>query len=88
MAEVCVCHGEPMYRNRRGNGQYFWSCAVRKRAYQRDRYDADPIHRITKNLGNDAQKRRKTLDRHRAETPVSAELASYLREVRHSQVPL
>ena len=44
----------------------FWHCAVRHRDRIRDRYDSDPVHRIEKNLRNDALKRRQKLERRRA----------------------
>jgi hypothetical protein len=39
---------------------------VNKRAYQLERYDRDPIHRITKQLNNTARRRRETIERRRA----------------------
>ena len=65
---TCACHGERMYwmtdaRYRAGG---FWRCAVKKRSHAQERYDRDPIHRISKNLQNAAQKRRKTIARRRA----------------------
>lgn len=35
-------------------------------AQKRDRYDADPIHRISKRLHDDARKRRETIERRKA----------------------
>jgi hypothetical protein len=59
----------------------WWRCAVRKRASSRvtdaaratvknqrtrDRYDADPVYRIGKNLHDNARRRRQTIERQRA----------------------
>lgn len=63
-APLCKCHGEPMYASTNNGG---WICAVKKRQYQRDRYDADPIHRLGKNLHDAARKRRLSHER-RADT--------------------
>jgi hypothetical protein len=63
-----MCHGEPGNWNvdsRRASGGYV-RCAVNKRAYQLERYDRDPIHRITKQLNNTARRRRETIERRRA----------------------
>jgi hypothetical protein len=59
----CKCHGEPAYWNadkRKKPGGY-WLCAVKKRRYEMARYDADPIHRIEKNLANRRRERGRTL---------------------------
>jgi hypothetical protein len=63
----CVCHGEAAYwqKDKRLRAGGHWSCAVKKRAYERDRYDADPIHRIGKNLHDHARRRGDTLKRQR-----------------------
>jgi hypothetical protein len=58
----------------------WWQCPVRRRensarsdlkrrdlkiAQQRERYDADPVYRIGKNLHDHARKRRDTIERRR-----------------------
>ena len=61
----CRCHSEPAYWNpdpRWPQGGY-WQCAVAKRQRERDRYDADPLRRIRKNLKNRARQRANTLTR-------------------------
>jgi hypothetical protein len=65
---TCACHGEPAYwqKDARLPKGGWWECSVRRRQYQRDRYDNDPIHRIEKNLKGDARKRRQTIERRRA----------------------
>lgn len=52
-----------MYRNNNDAG---WRCAVKVNERERARYDRDPVYRITKNLKNDALKRRQTIERRRA----------------------
>lgn len=67
----------------------WWECAVRRRelqreryhsryapkklAQQRDRYDNDPIYRITKRLHDDARRRRAAIERRRAALEVDTE---------------
>jgi hypothetical protein len=65
---TCGCHDAPAYwtTDPRYKAGGFWRCAVRKRGYQRDRYDNDPIYRIEKNLRNDARKRRQRIVRRRS----------------------
>jgi hypothetical protein len=65
----CVCHDQPAYweKDSRCKAGGWWQCAVKKRQRERDWYDRDPIHRITKNLRNDALKRRQRLERRRAQ---------------------
>jgi hypothetical protein len=64
----CRCHGEPAYwqKDTRLVPGGWWECSVKRRARELDRYDRDPVHRITKNLRNDARKRRERLERRRA----------------------
>lgn len=59
---LCKCHGEPMYRNNSVGG---WRCRVKVLQRQRDRYDADPIYRISKNLHDHARRRADNLKRQR-----------------------
>lgn len=74
----CVCHGEPRLwrKDLRWPSGGYWRCAVKKRLHdeahsekkrtrQRDRYDADPVHRIEKNLHDHARRRAQTLARKR-----------------------
>ncbi len=65
---TCACHGEPAYwfkdATRTGGGR--WYCAVKKRNYERARYDRDPIHRIEKNLHDHSRRRKQTIERQRA----------------------
>src|SRR5262249_55467790 len=61
---LCKCHGEPMHRNRdpRYRAGFFWRCGVLKNQKARNRYDNDPIYRISKRLRDDARARRKRLE--------------------------
>lgn len=66
---LCVCHGEPAYwqkdtRTCRAGG--YWRCSVKHREKALARYDRDPVHRIGKQLHDQARKRRATLTRRRA----------------------
>lgn len=77
---LCTCHGQPMYACPKPGLSTTWQCAVKHRAAgraryarnrdlilqkRRDRYDADPVYRIGKNLRNDARRRAVTLARKR-----------------------
>lgn len=61
----CACHGEPAYWQKDGRVKAggWWECGVKRRQRERDWYDRDPIHRIGKQLKNDARERRATLKR-------------------------
>lgn len=43
---LCECHGEPMSWNRdvRGRMGGFWRCAIKRRAYERNKRATDPAY--------------------------------------------
>lgn len=45
--KLCDCHGEPgsWIRDSRYSAGGYLRCLVKSRAYQRDRYDTDPVYR-------------------------------------------
>lgn len=65
----CKCHGEPAYWHRdvRCTKGGYWYCAVKEKQRQVAAYDNNPVWRISKNLKNDARKRRQTIERRRSE---------------------
>lgn len=64
----CECHNEPAYwqKDKRLTAGGWWECAVKRRQRERDWYDRDPIHRITKRERQSARDRAATLTRRRA----------------------
>jgi hypothetical protein len=55
-----------MYPNGHHGNRQKWCCSIQKRLYEQAWYDRDPVHRIEKNLRNDALKRRQTIQRRKA----------------------
>ena len=68
----CDCHGEPAYwqRDVRTSAGGWWECAVKRRQRQRDRYDNDWRHRISKRLHDDSRRRLETIERRRRLGPL------------------
>lgn len=64
---LCECHGEPQRwcKSTRCTAGGYWACRVSDLAQKRDRYDADAVYRISKNLHDHSRRRTQTLNRMR-----------------------